>query len=312
MAVKTILAVAIANTATSRTISDSTPASLAGVRPYIKGLIQRLDIRGYEIGHHYVIDYRETPATGLGAIFPTTLPANPPDAVLCMSKTVLDKVSGTAAWNSVTIAGIVSEPLNQANVCGVDGQRQQIGKDYYDKLLAALPSLAQSGANRVHVLNVPGYPPSDKSLALITQGNPPVTVNPVNVATPTDANIVAAINGINQPGALIVLPVDTFFGSAAIINTARAKSLPDFWPVADWVRYSNNPTKSAFGGYGVPQVLCGELLADRIAYVWTNGGMPTPKFIKVDTKTDVVWAVSAAAATDAGVTPANIPGLRIL
>ena len=313
MAVKTILAVAIANTATSRTISDSTPASLAGVRPYINGLIQRLDIRGYEIGHHYVIDYRETPATGLGAIFPTTLPANPPDAVLCMSKTVLGRVSGTAAWNRVTIAGIVSEPLNQNNVCGIDGQRQQIGKDYYDKLLAARPSLAQSGANRVHVLNVPGYPPSDKSLALITQGNPPVTVNPVNVATPTDANIVAAINGINQPGALIVLPVDTFFGSAqTIINTARAKSLPDFWPVTDWVRYSNNPTKSAFGGYGVPQVLCGELLADRIAYVWTNGGMPTPKFIKVDTKTDVVWAVSAAAATDAGVTPANIPGLRIL
>jgi len=311
--VKTILAVAIANTATSKTISNSTPASLAGVRPYIKGLIQRLDIRGYEIGPHYVIDYRETPATGLGAIFPSTLPANPPDAVLCMSKTVLDKVSGTAAWNSVTIAGIVSEPLNQTNVCGIDGQRQQIGKDYYDKLLAALPSLAQSGANRVHVLNVPGYPPSDKSLALITQGNPPVTVNPVNVATPTDANIVAAINGINQPGALIVLPVDTFFGSAqTIINTARAKSLPDFWPVTDWVRHGNNPTKSAFGGYGVPQVLCGELLADRIAFVWTNGSMPTPKFIKVDTKTDVVWAVSAAAATEAGVTPANTAGLRIL
>jgi hypothetical protein len=313
VAVKTILAVAIANTAASKTISDSKPASLAGVRPYIKGLIQRLDIRGYEIGPHYVIEYHETPATGLGAIFPTTLPANPPDAVLCMSKTVLDKVSGTAAWNSVTIAGIVSEPLNLNNVCGVDGQRQQIGKDYYDKLLAALPSLAQSAANRVHVLNVPGYPPSDKSLALITQGNPPVTVNPVNVATPTDANITAAINGITQPGALIVLPVDTFFGSAqTIIDTARAKSLPDFWPVTDWVRYSNSPIKSAFGGYGVPQALCGELLADRIAYVWTNGSMPTPKFIKVDTKADVVWAVSAAAATEAGVTPANTAGLRIL
>jgi len=312
-AARTILAVAIANTPASKTISDSAPASLAGVRPYIKGLIQRLDIRGFEIGVHYVIDYRETLASGLGAIFPTTLPANPPDAVLCMSKTVLDKVSGTAAWNSVTIAGIVSEPLNQTNVCGVDGQRQQIGKDYYDKLLAALPSLAQSGANRVHVLNVPGYPPSVKSLALITQGNPPVTVNPVNVVSPTDANIVAAINGINQPGALIVLPVDTFFGSAqTIINTARAKSLPDFWPVTDWVRHGNNPTKSAFGGYGVPQVLCGELLADRIAFVWTNGGMPTPKFIKVDTKTDVVWAVSDAAATEAGVTPANTPGLRNL
>src|ERR1700681_924238 len=112
-AVKTILAVAIANTPTSKTISDSTPASLAGVRPYIQGLIQRLDIRGYEIGAHYIIDYRESRAAGLDAIFPATLPATPPDAVLCMSKTVLDKVSNTAAWDTVKIAGIVSVPLNK-------------------------------------------------------------------------------------------------------------------------------------------------------------------------------------------------------
>jgi hypothetical protein len=102
-----------------------------------------------------------------------------------------------------------------------------------------------------------------------------------------------------------------------IIATARARPLPlpplpDFWPVTDWVRHSNNPTKSAFGGYGVPQALCGELLADRIAFVWTNGSMPNPKFIKVDTNSDVVWAVSDAAAADAGVTPANAAGLRIL
>lgn len=310
-AAKTILAVAIANTAMSRTISDSTPASLAGVRPYIKGLIQRLDIRGYQIGPHYVIDYRESPATGLDAIFPAILPANPPDAVLCMSKTVLDKVSSTAAWNTVKIAGIVSVPLNRPNVCGIDGQRQQIGRDYYDKLLAALPSLQQSAANRVHVLHVPGYPPSDESLRLINQGPRPVAVNVVSVANPTDANIIAAINAIAAPGALVVLPVDAFFGSAtAIIAAARAKSLPDFWPVTDWVRHSNNPTKSAVGGYGVPQVLCGELLADRIAHVWTNGSMPNPAFIRVNTKDDVVWAVSDAAATEAGVPTANIPGLR--
>lgn len=310
-AVKTILAVAIANTATSRTISDSRPASLAGVRPYITGLIQRLDIRGYEIGPHYVIAYRESPAAGLDAIFPAVLPANPPDAVLCMSKTVLDKVSNTAAWDTVKIAGIVSVPLNRPNICGIDGQRQQIGRDYYDKLLAALPSLPQSAANRVHVLHVPGYPPSDESLRLINQGPRPVPVNVVSVANPTDANIIAAINAITAPGALLVLPVDTFFGSAtAIIATARAKSLPDFWPVTDWVRHSNNPTKSAVGGYGVPQVLCGELLADRIAHVWTNGSMPNPAFIKVNTRDDVVWAVSDAAATEAGVSTANIPGLR--
>ena len=314
-AVKTILAVAIANTATSKTISDSTPASLAGVRPYIKGLIQRLNIRGYEIGPHYVIAYRESPPAGLDAIFPTTLPANPPDAVLCMSKTVLDKVSSRTAWDTVKIAGIVSVPLNRPNVCGIDGQRQQIGRDYYDKLLAALPSLQQSAANRVHVLHVPGYPPSDESLRQINQGPRPVPVNVVSVADPTDANIIAAINAITAPGALLVLPVDTFFGSApAIIAAARAKFLPDFWPVTDWVRHVNTTTsRSAVGGYGVPQVLCGELLADRIAHVWTNGSMPNPAFIRVNTRDDVVWAVSDAAAAEARITPAtNIPGLRNL
>jgi hypothetical protein len=314
-AVKKILAVAIANTAMSKTISDSAAASLAGVRPYIKGLIQRLDIRGYEIGPHYVIDYRESPASGLDAIFPDTLPASPPDAVLCMSKTVLDKVSGKSGWNTVPLAGIVSVPLNKPNVCGVDGQRQQIGHAYYDKLLAALPSLQASSPpnQRVHVLNVPGYPPSDEALRLINQGAHPVLVNSVPVATPTDANIAAAINGITAPGALLVLPVDTFFGSAAaIITAARAKSLPDFWPVTDWVRHSNSPTKSAVGGYGVPQALCGEMLADRIAFVWTNGSMPNPAFVKVDTKDDVVWAVSEAAAADAGVSTATVSGLRNL
>ena len=76
------------------------------------------------------------------------------------------------------------------------------------------------------------------------------------------------------------------------------------------MRHSNSPTKSAVGGYGVPQALCGELLADRIAFIWTNGSMPNPAFIRVNTRDDVVWAVSDAAATDAGVATANVPGLR--
>ena len=41
--------------------------------------------------------------------------------------------------------------------------------------------------------------------------------------------------------------------------------------------------------------------------------MPNPKFPKVNTRDDVVWAVSDAAAAEARITPAtNIPGLRNL
>ena len=162
-----------------------------------------------------------------------------------------------------------------------------------------------------YIEHVPGYPPSDDSLQRIQAGATPVQLNVVPVASPTDANILAAINAITAPGALLVLPVDAFFGSAKlIIDTARAKSLPDFWPVTDWVQHSNSPTKSALGGYGVPQVLCGELLADRIAFIWTNGRMPNPAFIKVNTTDDVVWAVSDAAAAELNITPARIAGLR--
>ena len=231
-----------------------------------------------------------------------------------MSKTVLDKVSGKSGWNPVPLAGIVSVPLNKPNVCGIDGQRQQIGHDYYDKLLAAIPSLQSSAANRVHVLNVPGYPPSDEALRLINQGQGPRDCE-LRAGRQSDRRQYHwGHQRHHRTGrADLVLPVDTFFGSAqTIITTARAKSLPDFWPVTDWVRHSNSPTKSAFGGYGVPQALCGELLADRIAFVWTNGSMPNPSFIKVNTKDDVVWAVSDAAATDAGVSTATVSGLRNL
>jgi hypothetical protein len=303
MAAKTILAVAIANTQKSQTITDASAASLSGVRPYIKGLIQRLDICGFEIGtnNHYVIDYRETPQAQLSSIYTGT-----PDFVLCMSSTVLAAVPSTWAMPIVAIVSDVPSPL-PSNVCGISGERHQIARDYYDKLLATIPNL-----QNVYVLHKDNYQPSVKALAKIQTGSHPATVVPVPVGSPYgDADIQNAISGITNTAAsaLLVLPADSFFGSANnIIALAHAKTLPDFWPVTDWVRHSASAA-SAVGGYGFPQVRCGELLADRIASLWSTGAIPNPAFKKID-NSEAVWLVSDAAAANLRVTPSTRAGLR--
>ena len=146
----------------------------------------------------------------------------------------------------------VPNPL-RANICGISGERHQIGRDYYDKLLATIPNL-----EKVYVLHKDNYPPSVKALAKIQTGSHPASVVPVPVGSPYgDADIRNAINGITgtASSALLVLPADSFFGSANnIIALAHAKSLPDFWPVTDWVRHSA-AAASAVGGYGFPQRL---------------------------------------------------------
>ena len=303
MAAKTILAVAISNTQKNQTITDASAASLSGVRPYIKGLIQRLDVCGFEIGtnNHYVIDYRETTQAQLSAIYSGT-----PDFVLCMSSTVLAAVPSTWTMPIIAIGSDVPNPL-RANICGISGERHQIGRDYYDKLLATIPNL-----EKVYVLHKDNYPPSVKALAKIQTGSHPATVVPVPVGSPYgDAEIQNAINGITgtASSALLVLPADSFFGSANnIIALAHAKSLPDFWPVTDWVRHSA-AAASAVGGDGFPQIRCGELLADRIASIWSTGTMPNPPFKKID-NTEAVWLVCDAAAASLNVTPRTSAGLR--
>jgi hypothetical protein len=176
------------------------------------------------------------------------------------------------------------------NFCGVSARRHQIGRQYYEKFLAAVPSL-----NTVYVLSKPGYAPSDLSLQNIRNGAQPVQIVEVPVAAPYSATeIQNAINGIVGPGGLLILPVDSFFGAAdAIIGWAHAKGLPDFWSVTDWVRHD---LPSALGGYGVSQQRCGQLMGDKVHSIWSTANIPNPPFTEVTSAPNFDWAASDAAA----------------
>jgi hypothetical protein len=307
---KTIRAVAISNNQTSRVINDANANTLRGVRPYIKGLIHRLDMLGYEIGNYYVIDYRECTAGQLANNL-----GGSPDCVLCMSTTVLDAAVANVP-SSIPVIAIVSTPADypQNNVCGISGQRHQIAKRYYDRFLQTVPAL-----QTVYVLHKDNYGPSDKSLREIGGGSHTVPFHSAAVSSPyRDADIQAAINRIPtqaQSGlltGLIILPADSFFGAAQnIINWAHNRGLGDFWPTTDLVRASSS---SALGGYGVAQARCGEKLADQIAYIWLTGSVPTnPRFTQVDTNQrngDVLWLASLGAAQQLNLTLGTEADLR--
>jgi hypothetical protein len=244
---KTIRAVAISNTTTSKTISNGDASSLSGVRPYIKGLIHRLGTLGYGIGNndYYEVEYRECAAGQLAQNLGGT-----PDCVLCMSTTVLDAAVANVP-STIPVIGIVSTPGNypQNNVCGISGERHQIARTYYDRLLDTV-----QGLQTVYILHKDQYPPSVRSLQAIQNGSHSVPIHQAPVYAPySDVDIQNAINNISMSAgtALLMLPADSFFGAVPkIIGWAHARNFCDFWPVTDWVRTSSS---GAVGGYGVPQ-----------------------------------------------------------
>jgi hypothetical protein len=294
---KTILAVAIGDSRKSKAINNSAPATLNGVRPYIGGLINGLSklpvpntkpVRNYQIGTDYVIDYRECDLDQLNRTFTSA------DVIFCMSTRV---VRAAASYNSsIPIVGIVSNPRHEGflnkNICGISGKRSQEARHCYDRLkMTTVPNLKDEN---VYVLHDASYGPSKDSLETIRGGK-----HDPRVAYVSPSNIEDVIKDLTPGWGLLVLPVDWFFGAAPdIISWARAKGLVDFWSVTDWVQRT---LPSALGGYGVPQQRCGELLAERVAYVLPSGAIPRPEFTDVDINSDVVWKASDAAAAELGI-----------
>jgi len=280
---KVIVAVAIGDPGRNKSISKGSPNSVTGVRPYIKGAMDRLNA----YGDNYAIEYRECANVAqLTATF-TALPAC--DVVLCLSTTVVN-VAIANLPNTSAIVGMTSDTSRPANVTGVSAQRPQIARQLYVKFLQSL----RDGLDNVYILHKAGYPPSDDSLHNIHDGIP------VPVGAPYgQAEIRAAINGIavDGQGGLLVLPVDYFFAYAPdIVGWAQSKGLPDFWPVHDWV---DNTASSAFGGYGVSQFRCGQLLADLMHQIFLRPfpANPLPGFTVVHSPAEFVWCVSDAVAT---------------
>jgi ABC-type uncharacterized transport system substrate-binding protein len=287
-----ILAVAIGDPLNSRTITSTT--SLTGVRPYIIGLTTYLSQqtvpnshpqRNYTLGTDYTIDYQECfedDETFTGT----------PDVIFCMSTPVTRKAKNFTS--TIPIVGIFSEQAVEkfdqtTNICGLNAQRIQNARNYYDKFHATVPGLAS-----IYVLHRVANTASTKSLSGIHAGGPlPVPLLRLQVATQPRHDIRTLISAVPHGSGLLVLPVDLFFGSANDINSqATAQSLPVFWPVKDWV-------PPAIGGFGVPQEKCGELMGKQVQFILENPGQipqgQDDRFVTVQ-PTDYKWVASKAVA----------------
>jgi ABC-type uncharacterized transport system substrate-binding protein len=308
----TILAVAIGDPAKSRTIADMT--NVTGLRPYIFGLITYLSQqpvpkskpqRNYTIGTDYVIDYRECAIDSLSTIFTGT-----PNVIFCMSTPVVRHAETITSKSNIPIVGIVSDPTREGfdtskNVCGVNAQRIQHGRDYYDNFLKTVSFAGLQ--QKVYVLHLPGNTASEGALANIQAKPLSLPLAPVRVLGNDYSDIENAINddAVEGPGGLLVLPVDLFFGAVDYIHQwAKAKSLSVFWPVSDWV-------PPGVGSYGVAQETCGESMGKQVQYILENKKIPTgnQRFITLKATTRT-WVASKAAAKALNIELQKHSGLR--
>lgn len=286
---KTILAVAVGNPDNNVLIKNG--ADLSKPRPYITGLIEGLKASDQHIGRDYVIDYREVAQTFARDTFESAEVA----AVFCMSTTVVEAAKELV--KSAPVFAIVSEPdvhslSGVANIGGISARRSQTAGECFVRFLATVPTLKV-----VRVLHKPEYRPSQRALELVkvaaAQRGVTVTVVPIKSRQDIEGEIKAMVRrDTSRPPdvGIQVLPVDYFFAAARdIIQWAQTeRNIPTFWPATDWV-------PPALGGYGVPQVTCGKLVAEWIGPILKQQG-GAPSGFKEAPPGAFEWKVSKAAA----------------
>lgn len=289
---KTILAVAVGETAREVTLNTSTPNNT--VRPYIAGLVTWLASANrtnpaqpentpprYQIPADYSIIYRERPVLPAGSLetaFQDNA-AQQADLWLCMSTSVARAADVVARAQSPTkpVVVIVSDPFSEGlgnNFCGVSASRDRLAIKCLRQFRRRVPSV-----QNIFVLHREGYGPSDKARQWI--GKRSVFLVPVadseNIQTKIQSDIMAS----SKPNkGVLVLPADRFFGVADLI-TQWTGTVPTFWSTPDF------PTASR-GGFGYPQKKCGQYMAERVAIIWKNQAdavvdlFPDPKWIAMD------------------------------
>jgi len=266
----------------------------AGVRPYIRGLVDWLglapnakknpeseaSVKAYKLGTDYKIEYKEREVQYISDAFAD---AQSDDVLFCMSTFVgFEALKWRESQQLETpIVVITSNPSQfdgKTNICGVSALRPQLASVGIRKFKKAQANLA-----KIYLLHRQGYGPSDQAKKGIGGGNVALKSvrdndDPSLVVSQLRSQVPA-----NQVHGLFVLPADRFFGwaddiqAAANAPGAQGSALKTFWSTTDW------PTNS-FGGYGFPQIVCGRYMAERVASIWDSplGHVPDPAFITVD------------------------------
>lgn len=298
---KTILAVAIGP---ERNLSISSKIAAGQARPYIDGLIEGLANYGHNIGQDYEIVYRERPnldAKG-GHLASAFGPdgGTPANLIFGMSTTVVRAANN--AKLGLPIVGVVSdrkaEGLGKAGkITGISARRSQTVGEGFECFLATVPSL-----KRVLVLHKPKYGPSDRSLKVIGKvaKRHGVAVKPIPVKSREE--IEAKLGKLPKRDSkkapevgLFVLPVDTSISAAdRIVEIVQGdKNTPVFFSITDVV--SGSPT-SALAARGVPQQLCGKLMAEYVDKILWQNADPSKLPVKAASDDMFEWVISKAAA----------------
>jgi hypothetical protein len=295
MTVRKILAVAVGGDS-DRTLNidkNNSSAVLPMVRPYITGLIEWLNDptvntdldatpKTFPLGDNssgYTIAYREVTMANLNVANPDVFSLSNLkgiDCIVCMSTFVGEKAAvSTITTPDIPIVVITSDPSNNKfgqNVCGVSAIRPQLtgghGLHEFKK---------RSGLTKIYGLNRVGYNPSEQAKKTIGKGIPSTRWVDVN---DDDTNFLTKISALIKTNAgLLVMPVDRFFGYGDQI-VAAAAPMPTYWSTTDW-------PKTLKGGYGYPQRVCGQYMAQRVASIWSSTSgidIPDEPFLTVDPK----------------------------
>lgn len=323
-ALPTILAIAIGEVELTVSITASPPPSY--VRPYINGLIAGLSDNGKMIGKHYTIDYRECPVARLENYALNNLAAT--EVVFCMSQRVMKHVFEFMHPHPLPVPPPVTRPIvgvisdyssyaKKPEVYGYSAKRFQTALASYNAFLATVPSLQS-----VYVLHDPTHDPSNSAIAQLPIDPATYSIDVSDRTKTIPYLMTAAWKDVSAYAGILVLPIDRCFGAADAINGwGISNQVPIFWPVTDRVYSVTTPGQpSAFGGYGVSQEHCGEVMGGQVASI-LSGVKPPIQFVDAVTfspastsNTDITWAASraAASATDTSLVNPIPRGLTVL
>jgi len=277
---------------------DAQNNKVGGVRPYIQGLVDWLDLAPaakdtpdtdasldrYTLGTHYEIEYRERDVQVMQDAFTG---AENADVLFCMSTFVGTQA---VAWRKshnpplqTPIVVVTSNPSQfdgETQICGISALRPQLANAGLRKFKKAQPNLT-----KILLLHRFNYDPSDKAKKTLGSKKPPVklaSIKDTDDPSVEVAKLRAAVPA-NEMHGLFVLPADRFFGWAQEIQAATGaagaagSSMKTFWSTSDWPANSD-------GGYGFPQNVCGRYMAERVANIWASdvNQVPDPAFFTVD------------------------------
>jgi putative ABC transport system substrate-binding protein len=301
-----ILAVAVGKDAeVTRSVTGTGHGKV--LRPYVAGLISGLQRHGLNPGQHFDIDYATGDPKSLKKVVQKAVAEHKPDAIFAMSTSAV-KAAMSVSKDIPIVFPSISDPVDDGiakscsvpgkNATGIRSMRRQSVHEGLELFKMTVPSL-----KTIYALHKPAYGPATRALTAARSAakKAKVAFKPVTVRSHKDidkalAKIApAGPEGSPQVG-VMVMPDDLVLSaSSQIADAAKAKKIPTFYPVTDWVKQGSN----ALAGYGVPQHTGGEQAAAYMRKVLD--GVPA-KLLPIRRAGGFEWAVNRTVAKALGLT----------